>query len=171
MSKQIAFLRGINVGNIRIKMADLKVAFEVVGCTNVKTYLQTGNVVYESDKTMEDMKPILEKHLSQTFNYEAFVLLYDFGILTNIIAQYPFSKDKNHHAYIVFISNEAIFDDLKNNSNTLNKGIKAGQNVIYWKVLRGESTDAPFAKILAKAKYKSTTTVRNINTLEKMVEG
>jgi uncharacterized protein (DUF1697 family) len=45
MTKYIAFLRGINVGNIRIKMADLKAMFEGLGFQEVKTYLQTGNVV------------------------------------------------------------------------------------------------------------------------------
>jgi DNA-binding MarR family transcriptional regulator len=42
--------------------------------------------------------------------------------------------------------------------------------VIYWKVVKGESLETPFSKIIAKAKYKKNTTVRNINTLEKMIE-
>ncbi len=92
MKKQIAFLRGINVGNIRIKMPDLKLAFETLGFQQVKTYLQTGNVVFESDNTLEEVKPILEKTLSETFNYEAFVQLYDFDFLSNILDKYPFEK-------------------------------------------------------------------------------
>ena len=45
MKKQIALLRGINVGNIRIKMPDLKLTFETLNFQQVRTYLQTGNVV------------------------------------------------------------------------------------------------------------------------------
>jgi uncharacterized protein (DUF1697 family) len=55
-------------------------------------------------------------------------------------------------------------------SNDMDEKIAVGNTVLYWKVAKGESTDTVFSKILAKAKYKSTTTVRNINTLEKMLE-
>ncbi len=168
MTKQIAFLRGINVGNIRIKIPALKIAFEQVGCQDVKTYLQTGNVVFESDKTTEQIKPILEAHLSTTFNYEAYVLLYDFELLADIIANYPFERADSHHAYVIFVDNKAILEDLTTVALELNESIKKGESVLYWKVARGQSTDSPFAKILSKAKYKANTTVRNLNTLEKM---
>jgi uncharacterized protein (DUF1697 family) len=171
MKKRIAFLRGINVGNIRIKMPDLKLAFEKLNFQGVKTYLQTGNVVFESDKTLEEIKPILEKTLSQTFNYEAFVLLYDFEDLSNIIDKYPFEKVESHHAYIIFIDNGVIFEELKYIAESSDEPISCGNQVIYWKVTKGESLETPFSKILAKAKYKKNTTVRNINTLEKMIEG
>ncbi len=169
MKKQIAFLRGINVGNIRIKMPDLKSAFEKIGFTNVKTYLQTGNVVFESNKSLEEIKPILEKSLSETFNYEAYVQLYDFDILSNIIDKYPFEREENYHAYVILIDSEAIFEELKNLAENSVEPIASGNQVIYWKVTEGETLHTPFAKIIAKAKYKKNTTVRNINTLEKMI--
>ncbi len=171
MNKKIAFLRGINVGNIRIKMTDLKLAFEKLDFQQVKTYLQTGNVVFESDKTLQEVKPILEKALSETFNYEAFVLLYDFDDLSNILDKYPFEREESHHAYIIFIDNEVIFEELKSIAENTDEPISSGNQVIYWKVVKGESLETPFSKILAKAKYKKNTTVRNINTLEKMIEG
>jgi uncharacterized protein (DUF1697 family) len=171
MKKYIAFLRGINVGNIRIKMPDLTTAFKNMGFEAVKTYLQTGNVVFESDKTMAEIKTILEKGLSETFHYEAFVLLYEFNFLAEIIAQYPHERGENHHAYVVFVDNEIIFEDLKSFSEKTDEPIILGNQVIYWKVVKGESLETPFSKIIAKAKYKKNTTVRNINTLEKMVEG
>lgn len=171
MKKQIAFLRGINVGNIRIKMPDLKLAFESLGFQQVKTYLQTGNVVFESDNPLEIIKPILEKTLSETFHYEAFVQLYDFAILKEIVHNYPHERDENHHAYVVFVDNEIIFEELKSIAESSDEPILSGNNVMYWKVVKGESLETPFSKNLAKAKYKKNTTVRNINTLEKMIEG
>jgi uncharacterized protein (DUF1697 family) len=171
MKKQIAFLRGINVGNIRIKMPDLKLAFEKLSFQQVKTYLQTGNVVFESDNSLEEVKPILEKALSETFHYEAFVQLYDFDVLAKIVENYPHERGENHHAYIIFIDNEIIFDELKSIAENTDEPISSGNQVIYWKVVKGESLDTPFSKNLAKVKYKKNTTVRNINTLEKMIEG
>jgi uncharacterized protein (DUF1697 family) len=171
-SKYIAFLRGINVGNIRIKMTDLKASFEQMGCTNVTTFLQTGNVVFNANKSIQELKIIIEKGLSETFNYKAYVLLYAFDSLSDIIKKYPFEKEENYHAYVIFVENEAIFKELEAISMTLETEsafIQAGNQVLYWKVIVGETLHTPFAKIIAKAKYKSTTTVRNINTLEKMI--
>ena len=165
MNKRIAFLRGINVGNIRIKMPDLKLAFETLNFQQVKTYLQTGNVVFESDKSIEEIKPILEKHLTQTFHYEAFVQLYDFDILSKIIDNYPFERVESHHAYVIFIDNEAIFEELKSLAASTDEPIESGNQVIYWKVVKGESLETPFAKIIAKAKYKKNTTVRTLKLL------
>ena len=171
MKKYIAFLRGINVGNIRIKMSDLKLAFETFDFQQVKTYLQTGNVVFESDKMNEIIKSLLEKKLSETFHYEAYVLLYEFDFLAQIIAQYPHERNESHHAYVIFIDNDLIFEELKSIAESSNEPITSDNQVIYWKVVKGESLETPFSKILAKAKYKKNTTVRNINTLEKMIEG
>jgi uncharacterized protein (DUF1697 family) len=128
-------------------------------------------VVFESDKTLEIIKPILEKTLSETFHYVAFVQLYDFGVLEEIVQNYPLERGENHHAYVVFVDSETIFEELKSIAKSLSEPISLGNQVIYWKVIKGESLETPFSKILAKAKYKKNTTVRNINTLEKMIEG
>lgn len=172
MTKYIAFLRGINVGNIRIKMTDLKTMFEGLGFQAVKTYLQTGNVVFESPKAYGELKPMLEKALSDTFHYQAYVLLYLFDDLADIIAQYPMARDESHHAYVIFIDKPAVFEELRDIAATLGEesaNIMAGKNLLYWKVPIGQSTDTSFSKASAKAKYKSSVTVRNLNTLEKMV--
>ncbi len=170
MKKYITFLRGINVGNIRIKMPDLKIAFLEMGFKNVATFLQTGNVVFESDKNISEIKVILEKGLSETFHYQAFVLLYDFDILEGIIEKYPFQKSEVHHAYIVFVESVVIFEELLSFSQGLDEEIAKGNTVLYWKVPKGESLTTPFSKITSKAKYKSSLTVRNINTVEKMLD-
>jgi uncharacterized protein (DUF1697 family) len=168
----IAFLRGINVGNIRIKMTDLKSAFETMGYQDVTTYLQTGNVVFTANETIEEIKPKLEKGLSSTFHYDANVLLYEYEVLANIIAQYPFEKDDMHHAYIIFVENSSYMDLLMALGKEVGEEagrIALGNGVMYWKVKIGDTLGTPFAKILAKAKFKSVVTTRNINTLEKML--
>ena len=174
MKKYTAFLRGINVGNIRIKMTDLTHAFEDLGFKNVKTYLQTGNIVFNTEGSLSEIKPVLEKKLSDTFKYEAYALLYEFDILTEIIAQYPFERVGNHHAYVIFVDNAAVFDNLKILAQGVGEEAQwiafGGNQVIYWQVEIGSTLRTPFAKILAKAKFKSNTTTRNVNTLEKMVE-
>lgn len=153
-------------------MTDLKSVFENMGCRNVKTFLQTGNVVFQSDMVISALKSHLETGLSGAFKYEAYVLLYEFKTLSEIIAKYPMERDDSHHAYVVFIDKKAMFEELKALAVGLgdeSNQVKFGDNNLYWKVPIGQSLDVPFAKILAKAKYKTSVTTRNLNTLEKMV--
>ncbi|MBK8561986.1 MAG: DUF1697 domain-containing protein [Saprospiraceae bacterium] len=172
MTKYIAFLRGINVGNIRIKMTDLKAAFENMGCQEVKTYLQTGNVVFNSNKKANELIPLLQQGLSTNFNYDAYVLLYEYSILSSVMSVYPFERDEAHHAYVLFVENNTTLNEIANACEGLDANIdlvKIGDGVVYWKVKVGNTLDTPFSKLLAKPKYKSCTTMRNLNTLEKMV--
>jgi len=77
MTRFLALLRGINVGgNNLIKMNDLKAEFERLGFQDVKTYIQSGNVIFSSalsDKLK--LTELLEKSLSEKFSYPARVLL------------------------------------------------------------------------------------------------
>jgi len=69
----------------------------------VKPYLHIGNAVFESDKTIAEIKPTLEKMLSESFHYQAFVQLYNYNILLNIINRYPFKKEEVHYAYVILL--------------------------------------------------------------------
>lgn len=64
MEKKIAILRGINVGGKRrVLMADLKILCEGLGLKNVKTYIQSGNLIFDSDKKNSIIEFELEKKL------------------------------------------------------------------------------------------------------------
>ena len=69
--RYIALLRGINVGGQkRIKMIDLKIAFESLNFKNVKTYIQSGNVIFDSDSTDTiKLTNQIEKKISETFGF------------------------------------------------------------------------------------------------------
>lgn len=61
MTIYIALLRGINVGGHKIiKMADLKRLFESIGLKQVKTYIQSGNIVFESEEDINALKVKIE---------------------------------------------------------------------------------------------------------------
>ncbi len=153
-------------------MKDLKKCFEDLNFQDVKTYLNTGNVTFESVENISEIKKNLESELSKRFKYEAFVLIYKHEFLDQIILNYPFTKDPDSHAYVIFVDNNDILKELISLGSDLgdeSAKIQQGNGVIYWKVLKGSSTDTQFAKIIAKSKYKSMTTVRNVNTLVKIL--
>ncbi len=173
MQKFVAFLRGINVGNIRIKMPDLQRAFADMGFVAPVTYLQTGNVVFSSEHQLPTIKTTLEAGLTATFKYQAYVLPYAIEAVKAIVEAYPFAPRETHHDYVVFVENEAVLAELGalvQEMPVSDEALVMANSAVFWQVTKGSSTDSPFAKILSKAKYKSTTTVRNTNTLQKILD-
>lgn len=67
----LALLRGINVGGKnKVPMAELKECFEEVGCENVRTYIASGNVLFESDRSPAELTSTLEKALPTKFGLD-----------------------------------------------------------------------------------------------------
>ena len=168
----IAFLRGINVNGRIIKKTDLQNCFESLKFKNVKTILQSGNVVFESSETHQSkLKKIIEEALEKRFKYPAKIILTDIDSLQKIIKNYPFTADPNKHQYIVFLS-EDIRKELLSAEQLDPKvdAIKSGDMVVYWLVTKGQTVKSIFGKLLAKSKYRDISTTRNMNTLEKIMK-
>jgi uncharacterized protein (DUF1697 family) len=173
MNKYVAFLRGINVGGIKVPMKELKDAFENLGFKSIKTFLQTGNVVFESDKDIPELKSKIEIALTERFRYQANVLLYLDSELKFIVNNYPWQDvSSDNHRYVVFVADEAAKQEIllqADESNLIHDKIASGEGVIYWQVPKGMTLESIFGKIIAKSAYKKVSTTRNLNTLEKMV--
>ncbi len=73
--KYCAFLRGVNVKGTNMKMADVCQVFKDAGMKDVASILASGNIVFSSDKSAEELKVILEKAMSEHFSYEAFLFI------------------------------------------------------------------------------------------------
>ena len=66
MTFYIVLLRGINVGGHKvIKMADLKRVFESIGLKQVKTYIQSGNIVFESEEGINFLKDKIQSEIKK----------------------------------------------------------------------------------------------------------
>lgn len=95
MTVYIALLRGINVGGKNIiKMADLKQVFESIGLCEVKTYIQSGNVLFKSDETEELLCEKIEHEIETVFGISVKIILRTSTELEQIILNCPFSKDE-----------------------------------------------------------------------------
>jgi uncharacterized protein (DUF1697 family) len=97
MTKHISFLRGINVGGHRkIKMVDLKTMFEKAGFTKVQTYIQSGNVIFESADNLSGiaLSEKLEQRIAETFGFEVPVIVRNHSALQKAIANNPFFSDE-----------------------------------------------------------------------------
>lgn len=95
MTTYIALLRGINVGGRHIvKMTALKSAFETLGLTNVQTFIQSGNVLFQSEEAEELLREKIERELERVFEFPMIVVLRTAESLARIIADCPFSAEE-----------------------------------------------------------------------------
>ena len=90
--KYISILRGINVsGQKKINMADLKFLLESLGFENVVTYIQSGNVIFDSSiKNKDELKTIIEKAISTKYKFNVPVIIRTKTDFKNIIKKLPF---------------------------------------------------------------------------------
>jgi uncharacterized protein (DUF1697 family) len=115
MIRYVAFLRDINVsGHAPISMDDLCQYFELPGFHNITTYIQTGNVLFETEETDEVMlRQKIEKQLKEKLGYEVTVLLRMVHELKNVIKNNPFNhirSDETRNLYVTFLSNYPSYD-------------------------------------------------------------
>lgn len=107
MSQWIALLRGINVGGRNIiPMQELTDLLEKLGCQNVKTYIQSGNVVFDfSGPDPISLPAKITGSIAEERGFEPGVLLFDSERLDRIVSQNPFTEDeiepKTLHVYIL----------------------------------------------------------------------
>jgi len=91
-------LRGINLGKRRIKMDDIRTVFESVGCTDVATYVQRGNVVCRSKAgDLGALAKRIEKAIEQKFAFHSDVLTRTPAEMKDAIARNPFAGRKDVH--------------------------------------------------------------------------
>ncbi len=109
MTTYIALLRGINVsGHNPIKMETLKTLFESLGFSQVRTYIQSGNVVFESaEKDDSALKAAIEAQIKQQFDFEVAVMLRTATEWHQIMSKNPFQSAADADGtkvHIVFFS-------------------------------------------------------------------
>jgi uncharacterized protein (DUF1697 family) len=168
MTRYAAFLRGVNVGGVTLKMAEVAAVFTDAGFDNVKTILASGNVLLDSPSSTGAVRKKSEAALREAFGYDAWVLAYDLETIRRISAGYPFEREvPDHHSYVTFVSDADVLDELA----TLATGESAarGDGVLYWQVARSSTLESAIGKTMGKKRYKSSTTTRNLRTLDKVL--
>jgi len=171
MNSYAVFLRGINVGGINIKMADLKTALAARGFEGVKTLLASGNVVVSSSLGAAAVKKDVEACLRESFGYDGWVVVLTAARVAALIEACPYpAEDKSTHTYVTLSSDTAILDELFEAGSRLDgtQQQRLGPEAMAWLAPAGGTLDSPFSKLSAKARYKSTTTTRNLRTMIKV---
>ncbi len=166
----VALLRGINVGGKnKVEMPRLKKGFEALGMTSVRTYINTGNVVFEDPRGLEPSD--FEELIRREFRLEIRVLVKDQTAMTRIAEAIPeeWVNDSTMRCDVMF-----LWDDRASILNELpaRNGIDAVRYVpgaVIWQVDRTNLARSGMSKLVGTARYRAMT-VRNANTVRKLVE-
>lgn len=169
-TKYVAFLRGINVsGNKTVPMKVLADLFATLGFSQIKTILNSGNVVFEAKETSaSELAAKIESAIETKFGFNVPLQIWNWNEIKTIVNQNPFHPrpvNPNIHWYVTFLNNP---NDKLPSSFPDGFALLKIQNQMLFSTLdrsAGKSTD--FMSFLDKHFGKKVTT-RNWNTLVKI---
>ncbi|MBW9053686.1 DUF1697 domain-containing protein [Rhizobium mesosinicum] len=113
MAVYVALLRAVNVGGTgSLPMAELKAICEGLGFADVKTYIQSGNVLFHSDEAEKAVEEKLDAALGKTLGKRPGVMVRSRRELDAIIADAPFPEAKPNFLLVYFLPQAAPKDAL-----------------------------------------------------------
>jgi uncharacterized protein (DUF1697 family) len=169
--RYVILLRGVNVGGVTVKMAELRELLESLGYGEVRTVLASGNALVTSEAAATAVKADVETALRARFGYPAWVQVFATDALRSIVDAYPFERGREGwHDYVLFVLDPEVKDRLLAlDLDPAHERCAGGEGVVYWTVPKGDTLDSELGKAIGKAAYKPHLTSRNVNTLEKLL--
>ncbi len=174
MERYLALLRGINVGGKNlIKMAALKACFEEMGLARVRTYIQSGNVIFDSQKTdRARLTAQIEAGLLATFGLELPVVVCSAAAMERVVAQAPdgFGDQPDEYRYDVIFLKEPLTASAALERVTAKPGVDqvwGGAGVLYFSRLTSKATQSRLGRITGTPIYQQIT-IRNWKTTTKL---
>jgi uncharacterized protein (DUF1697 family) len=177
MPRYVALLRGINVGGRNaIPMSALMAAFEERGFDDVRTYIQSGNVLFSTPTASQAaLTREIEGMLSTAFaHYEASVVVRSRSQMRAIVDRAPkgFGADPARYRYDVLFLKPPLTTRTVVTSVPTKEGVDrvwAGTGVVYFSRLTSRATQSRLARVASMPIYKGMT-IRNWNTTTKLVQ-
>ena len=173
MTIHVALLRGINVGGKNlIKMSALKDTFEADGFENVRTYIQSGNVLFESPgKGGAALANRIETMLESTFGIPLLVVVRSRSQMRAIVDRAPEGFRSQAYRHNVLFLREPLTAREAMKSVSTREGVDeahVGPGVVYFSYLIARASQSHVSRIASMPFYKSTT-IRNWNTTTKLL--
>jgi uncharacterized protein (DUF1697 family) len=165
MTKYVALLRAVNVGGTgKLPMTELKSMCDSSGFLNARTYIASGNVVFESKLPEAAVKAKLEKCLASYAGKPVDVLVRTGPEMTAILAKNPFKSRAPNATVAIFLDEQPPTDALKTITGQAEEEVALGTREIY--VHYGAGMGRSKLKIAAAKRG----TARNMNTIAKLAD-
>ncbi|MQB43762.1 DUF1697 domain-containing protein [Rhizobium sp. ICMP 5592] len=165
MPVHVALLRAVNVGGTgTLPMAELKTLCEEIGFTDVKTYIQSGNVLFRSDEDEVTVQARLEEALTHKMGKSPGVILRSRQALETVAEGSPFPHAKPNYLLVTFLPERASVDVLDKLVAPAGEEVHAAGKEIYVYYPDGSGR----SKLKLPALKLGTS--RNLNTVRKLAE-
>ncbi|MGN6650878.1 DUF1697 domain-containing protein [Trinickia sp.] len=165
MTQYVALLRAVNVGGTgKLPMAELRTMCESIGFAKVRTYIASGNVVFESELSEASVKTKLERCLKTSTGMQIGVLIRTGAELAAVLAGNPFPAAAPNRTVAIFLDEPPPTDTLAGVSGQQEEEIALGEREIYVHYGNG------MAKSKLKIRAAKSGTARNMNTVAKLAE-
>ncbi len=165
MPVHIALLRAVNVGGTgTLPMAELKALCEEIGFTDVKTYIQSGNVLFRSDEDEATVQARLDEALTRKMGKSPGVILRNRQALEAVTEGLPFPHAKPSYLLVTFLPEPAPADALDKLVAPAGEEVHVAGKEIYIHYPDGSGRSK------LKLPALKLGTARNLNTVRKLTE-
>lgn len=164
--KTIALLRAVNVGGTgKLPMAELKAMAEELGFKAVRTYIASGNLLFDAGGLSESaVKAKLEKRLADYAGKPVGVMVRSGVQMAQVAKDNPFAREPGNRVVAMFLDEAPPESALTDHKNLADERIALGRREIYVHYPEGQG---PSRLIIPAAKAG---TARNMNTVIKLAE-
>ncbi len=171
----LALLRGINVGGKNvISMADLRAAFEAHGYGDVRSYIQSGNVVFTTDAPADGLEDEIETMLEERAGVPVMVVVLDLAGMVRVVGAAPDgfgTEPETYHYDAMFLKSpltaEEVMDVLDPREGV--DSVWPGDGVVYFRRLSAQRTRSRMSKVVGTPEYQQMT-IRNWRTTTRLLE-
>ena len=172
-SNYVALLRGINVGGRnKVPMAELRAAFEDAGYTDVRTYIQSGNVVFRASASRASIESDIETMLERHLGFPLVVVVRSRAQLRSVVTNAPTkfgAVPGTYHSDAIFLRSPLTPAQVMRIVK-LRDGVDqawAGKGVVYFARLSAQRTRSRMSSIVGTPEYANMT-IRNWATTTKL---
>lgn len=170
--KYVALLRGINVGgNRKVPMADLRQVFVGLGFHNITTYINSGNVIFESERMVN--ASVVQRSLEKYFGFEIDTLMLNAAEVISVAEAIPsgWLNDGEQKSDVLF-----LFPDIDSPDIVGGIGYRPEFETIHYvpgalitNVSRKHQSKSSLLKLVGTPLYRRMT-IRNVTTARKLAE-
>ncbi|MFC7430227.1 MULTISPECIES: DUF1697 domain-containing protein [unclassified Agrococcus] len=165
MTRVVLLLRGVNVGGVTVRSADLRALLTDAGLGAARSVLASGNAIVDAASALAAARTA-EQALQARYGRRIRVLGIDVAELDGIVASYPFVEDDDHTPYVVFGLEAGVLERLSETETPEEIALVGG--ALCWSNPKGRTIDSPFGRALTRI-GKDATTTRNLRTLRRIV--
>lgn len=176
MMKYVLLLRGINVGGKnKVKMDELKQHLSDLGFTEIASYINSGNLVFNSEKETEGVKESIREMLAEKYGFEILFALATAEEYKKTVESLPdwWKSGKLARRDVLFFTDgvtEAVVMECIGKMSLYNEIICSSGIAVFWgKIDEKEYAKTAYHKYLLAEDFYKKVTIRNGNTVQKIL--